>query len=236
LLVKRKNDRAALVFSTTPTSLIDVAPTALSLAGLASDQPNVSAFTGVERRERYFTPFSIPELWTGNPIPFVRYRVDGPVNDGSEWLLTGIQPFAQAPEAYERVNYSTVYGFMLGAVLDPKQPDTEAAWIIGRQLGFLLNLPASANPRALQLTLNLPDWIDHQDFTLSVNGIPSEQNHHVQQGKDYWQTIDVPLDSASLVEGSNFFSILFDRTYRPPERADWSAAGLLQSIRVVETP
>lgn len=234
LLVKRKNDRTALVFSTAPTSLIDVAPTALSLAGLASDQPDVSAFTAVERRERYFTPFSIPELWSGDPIPFVRYRVDGPVNDGSEWLLTGIQPFAPAPGAYARVNYNTAYGFMLGAVLNPKQADSEAAWISGRQLGFLLNLPASANPRALQLTLNLPGWIDHQDFTLSVNGMPSEQSHHVQRGKDYWQTIDVPLDSASLVAGNNLFSILFELTYRPPERADWSAAGLLQSIRVVE--
>ncbi len=236
LLVKRKNDRAALLFSTTPTSLIDVAPTALALAGLESDQPDVAAFTGVKRRERYYTPFSIAELWTGEPIPFVRYRVDGPVNDGSEWRLTAIQPFAQAPEAYERVNYNTAHDFMLGAILDPNQPDIEETWIIGRQLGFLLNLPASTNQRALQITLNLPGWIGHQDFTLSVNGIPAEHSHHVQQGKDYWQTIDVPLDSASLVAGNNFFSILFERTYRPPEWSDWSAAGLLKSIRVVETP
>jgi hypothetical protein len=40
---------------------------------------------------------------------------------------------------------------------------------------------------------------------------------------------DQALDPASLVAGNNFFSILFDRTYQAPERADWSAAGLLQS-------
>jgi hypothetical protein len=150
--------------------------------------------------------------------------------------LTDIQPFAQAPEAYDSVNYATSYAFLLGASLDRNKPNNEASWISGRQLAFLLGVKDLPDSPVLQLTVYLPDWIDSQDFTLSVNGLSSGQNYHIENEPVKWQTIEVPLEFARLVDGNNFFDLVFRQTYHAPDEYDWDTAGLLKSIRIINQP
>jgi hypothetical protein len=233
LLVKPRNNRHPLEFSDAPTSLVDVAPTALTLAEIEEGQKDVYAYEGLERRERYYTPYDIPTLWTGHPIPFVEYRVEGPVNDGHEWVLNDIKAFRPAPSAYAKVNYKTANGFVYGASLNKQAPDTDAAWITGYQLAFLLNIPDKAEPRYLQIELELPDWVKEQKLEIYVNRNYLGPGPLLKGSNGEKQTVEMALDPTMLKAGNNFFSVRFENLYAKSPDEDWQAAALLHSIKLV---
>jgi hypothetical protein len=232
LLVKQKHSREPLRYSDLPTSLVDVAPTALALAGIETESQTVFDLQEGQARKRYFTPYSIRKLWSGDPIPYVRYTVEGPVHDGSNWVLTDIKTFREAPAAYDPVNFTNAYHFMVGASLSRAEPDKGSAWVKGRQLSFLITLPDPLAARSLQLTVNLPKWIPEQSIRLQLNNGPAGSPIKVHPAKRFWQDISFPLEPDQLLPGRNFVSILFDRTYASPDSDSLRVSVHLRSIRI----
>lgn len=235
-LIKEMNNRTPLRISLTPTALVDVAPTALALAGIDSGKPSAFDFTEDSTRERFFTPYSISQLWSGKAIPHVVYRIRGPAWEGKEWELTDIRNFSEPPASYDPVNFTTADGYVMGASLDQSDPDKDTSWILGRQLGFVIFIDESLEAPVLELDLHFPDWIPEQSFTLQINGIETPGTWASADAKNFWQTFSIPLDKKLLQHGQNFLAIRFEKTYSPPERTTWSAAALLKSIRVDDRP
>jgi len=232
LLVKQTNSREPLQYSDLPTSLVDVAPTALALASIETAAQTVFDLQRGQARERHFTPYSIKNLWSGNSIPHIRYTVDGPVSDGSNWLVTDIRTFREAPQAYDPVNLSNARDFVVGASLSRAEPDKGSAWITGRQLGFVITLPEHPAAPSLQLKLHLPEWMPGQSIQLQLNNGPAAVPVTVSPAEEFWQEISLPLDPGQLLHGRNFISILFDRIYQSPNSKKLRASVLLKSIRV----
>jgi hypothetical protein len=89
-LVKPIASSGPLVMSSVPTSILDVAPTALDLVGLSGSSEGLSALRLKEGqvRKRLFRFYSNKELWGGKPVPYKEYEVIGPVNDLNSWRLT----------------------------------------------------------------------------------------------------------------------------------------------------
>ncbi len=235
MLIKRKNVNAPLQINTAPTSLVDVAATALELVGIDSDKPSVMDLADIQKRERYFTPYKIAKLWSGEPVPFVRYRVEGPVSDGDQWILSDMTAFEDAPSQYEAVNFATAKEFLLGASLDRDQPDAESSWITGKQLSFLMHLPRSNRQQWLELVLGLPEWLPVQGLTIAVNGITDEAQYVLDRTGEDWQIVRIPLDQSALREGNNFFDLHFEHTRPPPDEDHWHTSGMVKSIRVIKS-
>ncbi len=179
LLVKKKNSNQPLSFSDAPTALVDIAPTALSLAGIISDQKNVQDFENITNRERFFTPYVIPKFWTGKRIPYLKVRVSGAVWEASDWQLVEMASYDPAPTSYNPINDQSSDWFVQGAALDAAKPDQESSLIKGRQLAFLLSLPPSESSRSLLLTLKLPTWISRQAFSVEINGIDTGRAYEI---------------------------------------------------------
>ncbi len=96
-MIKELGRRGPMTVSGAPTSIIDVAPTALSLVGLSGEFDGVSALELAENasRTRFFRLYGKDVLWTGNPIPYQEYVVEGRANDLGAWKLASIfQPGA----------------------------------------------------------------------------------------------------------------------------------------------
>jgi hypothetical protein len=236
LLVKKKNSNQPLSISESPTSLVDLASTALSLVGLPSEQKNIEDFKDVSQRDRYFTPYVISKFWTGEPISHFRYRVAGPVSEADEWQLTEMISFDQAPVSFKSADLGTSNGFIQGVDSGPAQPDMDSSWVTGKQLAFLLDLPPSPSLRSIALTMRLPPWITDQSFNVQINGIDVGTVYRLAGPTGDWQTVNIPLPINLLKPDNNFFNILFKNTKSPPDEPKWHASAILKSITVIEHP
>ena len=232
LLVKQKHQRQPLQFSSAPTSLLDVAPTALDLVGIETAAQTVFDLEESQSRVREFTPYFIPDFYSGRPVPYNRYRVNGPTHAGNQWVLTDIRSFREPPAAYEPVNHRNAAGFMVGASLNPNEPDKGSAWIRGRQVSFLINLPNPQSAHSMQVTLHLPDWVPEQSLRVQLNNAPAGKPVMLRPGDEYWQDLALQLEPDQLHSGRNFVSILFDHTYPSPKISTFRASALLKSIRI----
>lgn len=237
LLVRKQHQEGPLQFSDAPTSLVDVAPTALALAGIEPSAPSVMDIAPGTERERYFTPYSIARLYSGEAIPYVRYQVGSPVSDGSSWVVRDMKTLDKPPTEYVPVNYNTANNFMLGAILDRSRPDKDSAWIKPDQLSFVITIPEPQDVDAFQVTLHLPDWIPTQKLRLQMNGgEPGGPVEAHSQTTPFWQDVFLKFDPQQVSPGHNFVTIQFDRAYPSPTVDNWSAVALLNSIRVVKAP
>ena len=235
-LVKEMNSRAPLQFNRTPTSLVDVAPTALALIGVDNDQKSVFEFPESGPRERFFKPYSIPDFYGGNAIPHSVFKVGQSAWEGEQWVLTDIRSFSPPPAEYNPVNFNSAKDHMLGAILDREKPDTDASWIGGRQLGFLIDIPESIQSPTLELVLQLQKWIPAQSFTVQINGSETAGSYRLALADGSQQTVSVPMDRELIKPGRNFLSVLFERTYSPEGESIWQASAQLRSIRIIESP
>jgi hypothetical protein len=235
LLVKTLGSRHPLQFSTRPTHLLDLAGTARQLAGLEDRNPSI--FNASERRAkpRPFLHYSMPHFWTGNPIPYVEYAVGQPAREGSQWRVAGIHDFGETPGFFDPINRPTAKGFVLGARLRKSLGNNKSSWITGRQLAFVIGLDGPVHERALELTMQFPEWMPGQSFTVEVNGSAPSQRWFVSPGSAAaWQNYSIPLDPGLQRPGRNFVSIRFDRVYPSPDDDELQSAGRIASIRVVE--
>jgi len=233
LLIKQMNQKGPLTYSDLPTSLVDVASIALSLSGIEGAGHSILDEPADTARKRFFTPYTIKDLYSGEAIPHVRYQVGSPVNDGSQWVLKDIKAYRTPPSEYVPVNYTTAEGFLMGAVLDRNRPDKDSAWIKNRRMSFLINIPDPGSVNAIQLTLHLPEWIPTQRLTVQLNGGSPGDPVELHTGKPFWQDAVLKFDPEQALPGRNFVTIQFDRTFPSPNVENWSAAALLQSIRVI---
>jgi len=234
LLIKEMNSRAPLQISQNPTSLVDVAPTALALLGIDTDQQSVFDFTESRPRERFFTPYSIADLYSGKAIPYSVFEVGPSARDGEQWVLTDIRSFSKPPAGYDPVNFNTARGYMLGAGLNREKPDVDGSWIGRRQLGFLIDIPESFKAPSLELTLYLPEWMPEQSFTVQINGSETPGSYNLAHSENMRQTISVLLDKELLKPGRNFLTVLFEHTYSPPGESNWQASAKVWSIRIYD--
>jgi Sulfatase len=233
LLVKQLNSREPLQFSPAPTHLLDVAPTALALVGIRGAAPSVFEFAPEQPRARVFQHYSIPDLWTGKPIPYVEYTVDGAVRDAGEWQVSGIQDYRATPARYEPLNKATGDGFVMGAHLRAPPDDDRSSWVTGRQLAFAIGIDDPASPHVLELRMHFPEWLAGQSFALEFNGGPSWQSPRLRSdGDEFWQTFTIPLDVSLQRSGRNFVSVVFERLEHPPDTDSWHGSALVESIRV----
>jgi len=232
LLVKQKNNNEPLNFSSLPTSMEDVAPTALQLAGIASDRRSAFDTPAEQDRVRLYRPYSIPDFYSGNPIPYVEYRVGQPASDGQQWAVSNIQRYDEIPTGYDPVNRPNAKGYVLGARLHKSVGNNKASWITGRQLAFVIELPKPPAKNNLELTLHLPEWIPEQSFTVQLNNGPAWRSPMVKPVEEFWQSFSIPLAADQQVEGKNFVSVEFERLHNPPDSDRWEAAAFIKSITV----
>lgn len=244
-LIKGKHAQHSLRFSHAPTSLIDVAPTVLALAGFEqqNSQPSAMDFTEQSTRLRYFTPYSIPEFFNKKPVPHVVYQVDGDVRDSSSWRITQINAYKTAPSLYDPINYNSGYGFIYGARFSRSDPDNGASWINGRQLAFLISQPKKqkytdsqdalrTRVAELQIAFHLSKWIPEQNMSISVNGNTVVEKMAVESGKGYWNRIKISLADVELKAENNFVSLQFSHSYLPPNIKHFEVAAMILSIRL----
>ena len=237
LLVKPAGGREPLKISLRPTHLLDLAATARMLADIdhTGTSPNFEVPDQHSGR-RLFRHYSMPEFWSGNPIPYVEYVVGWPASEGREWHVSGIHPGSAPPAGFDPVNRPNAKGHVLGARLRKSLGNRDSSWITGRQLAFVFGLEGTPRDRNLVLELQFPQWMPEQGFTVSFNGGAAERitDGQTRSGSD-WRAYSIALDAGLQRTGRNFVSILFDRVYVSPEDSELLSAGRIASIRVVET-
>lgn len=185
-------------------------------------------------RDRYFYDYPVEKVarWTPDPIPYDTYRVRGPVNLSSSWELLDRFTDHPAPQEYPLISHETASGYVHGVRLNVAQADQEHAWIVHKQLAFLISLPAPfPDQTSLVLSLHIPEWIGEQTFTARVNQSDLETQYRISATEKFWQEVKIPLPHSALREGNNFVSLKFDTLQLSPN-GNVTAAGLLRSIRM----
>jgi hypothetical protein len=170
---------------------------------------------------------SIPDLWSGKPIPYVEYTVRGPVSDASQWQVSDIQDYRETPEAYDPLNKSTGNGFVMGAHLREPPDDDSSSWVTGRQLAFVIGIDDPARPHTLELRFHFPAWLSGQSFTVEFNGGPPWHSSQAPAGGDeFWRSFSIPLDASRQRAGRNFVSLMLrNSTIRRTRTAGMACAG-----------
>jgi hypothetical protein len=217
--------------------MVDVAAIARSITGTVA--PRIESFEAVditsETRDRYFHNYPVEKVarWSAEPIPHDIYRVRGPANEDSSWELLNLVADSPAPEQYPLINHAAVTGYMHGVSLNPADPDQKRAWIIRKQLAFLISVRAPAPDQpTLVLTLHIPAWIGEQAFSVRINETEMDTRFKVLVDTDiFWQEVRVDLPGQSLREGNNFISVKFDKLQLAPKE-NFSATGFLKSIHM----
>ena len=120
-LIKQRDHREPLKYSDRPTTMIDLAPTALDLVGLSGEFEGVSALRGDPdpERKRTYHRYVSEDYWSGKPVPYAEFEIDGEARDFSSWQLVGIRNVGPAPTRYERMSYADAAVFTRGLGLNP---------------------------------------------------------------------------------------------------------------------
>ncbi len=122
LLIKPLQDSTPFRFSEAPTSLLDIAPTALQLVGLDGNYTGQRILTmDIDpERTRNFQYDNVSDFWTGQPITYENYEVTGSTRDPTNWRLSYRFSPDRGREVYERPdapNSTQSEGFV-----DPDRP------------------------------------------------------------------------------------------------------------------
>jgi hypothetical protein len=236
LMVKGTDSTGELEYSTTPTDLLNVAPTARQLAGLTHDGRSVFDVPGKLDTPRIFQHYPVGPFWSGNPVPFLEYEVLQPSNKAENWMITDIRHYGPVPGRFEPVNRKTAKGFLYGARLRSSLGQNKSSVIRGRQLAFLVDIPIASDGLALEIELQLEPWTTSQSLTVQLNGATLLAQESISETRETekWIKITIPVSKPVARDGPDFVSILFENVYPTPGKDEELAAARIRSIRVVE--
>ena len=234
LLVKTLANRNPLAYNSAPTSLIDVAPTALSLVGLSGQFEGQAAFevTPGQPRTRYFHRYDSRRLWSGEPVPFTRFAVSGPANISGNWRLETIFTPLAAPSDFATLSQTTAGAFMRGAQLNAGNPDQEGAWVKSSHLAFLMR-PARRDPgpdHRLLITLRIPEFVGDQQVRLTVNSQPLGIVKELPAADEFWHQAIFEVPNRLLHEGNNFMELEFAVVGQAPDHPAFRASALIRAM------
>jgi hypothetical protein len=236
LMIKAMGSEGELKYSTAPTDLLNIAPTARQLAGLSHDGSSVFDVPGKLDSPRLFLHYPVGPFWSGNPVTYVQYEVFQPSNNAEHWMITDIQHYGPVPGQFEPVNRKTSKGFLYGARLRSSLGQNKSSLIRGRQLAFIVDIPSAGNDLALEVDLQFEPWMSDQSVTIQLNGATLLQEKSISKIQPYetWITLSMPVSTALTRDGPDFVSILFENVYPTPGKGEEKAAARIRSIRVVE--
>ncbi len=237
LLVKPLQSRETFQLSESPTYLLDIAPTALDLVGLDGDYQGQSVLTidPAVQRIRTFNWYTSWEFWSGDPISYDTWQIDGAVSDVRNWTLQDLYYKSFAPNDYPAINFNTVYATSRGFSLNRATPDAEYAWIGGSEFSILVGVEQPDTPSSIKLSMILPDFmtVQTQIITIFVNHQILGETLSLKKDKD-WTQLELAIPGGLLKQGNNLITLKFSETAMPKDRDDWHTAGKLKSFRLVQ--
>ena len=238
LMIKPLRSQEAFQISDLPTSLIDIAPTALDLVGLENNYSgqSVLAIDPKLERTRVFKRFNGAELWTGEPISNDIWYIDGTPRILENWSFQDLIYEHLAPASYAVVNFNSARNTARGLSFSPAVPDADATWISGSEFVILVGTEQPQLAANIELELSLPDFMKAatQSFSVTVNHEDLDDSYSLDHNKE-WSLITIPLPDGLLKQGNNQVVLKFSEIAAPENRTDdWHAAGKLRSFRLVQ--
>ena len=225
-MFKKPMAQGSMMFSNAPTTLIDIAPTILDVAGLPTEKySGVSAFKKIddEKNTRYFNRYLSQTFWSGKPIMYNKYMVSGEIRNRLNWQLIDLPNRPPAPSSYDHLSYDNISQFSKGLSLSKKRAKTQKrADISGSEFSVLLGAKDSS-PKELTLTLSLPDNLNHQSVNLWINQKPVVQNFEIDTESDQKISINIPIQQDFLNTGNNLFTFKFNETTELSSKIEISA-------------
>jgi len=232
LLIKPAGAHGPLAVSRKPTDLLQVRSTALALAGLPDDGTSVFDLADEASRSREFQHYPIDRFWSGEPVPYLAWSVGQPANDASRWTLSDLVGFAAAPSSYRPVNKTNARGYLYGAELRRSPGHTDASWVRGRQLAFLIDVPEDTEAVELEVELAFEPWMEGQAFSVRINGgAPWHSGVIATPRRDgRFRTWSIPVPAPVRRPGPEFVSILFEQLYPEPDDGGTFAAARIRDV------
>ena len=235
LLVKNPGSRGQLRFNNAPTDMLNIAPTALSLAGLPTNGRSVFDLPPTVTKNRIFQHYQIGPFWSGNPVPYLEYQVQQAANNAGHWMLRDMVNFGKARAEYLPVNKKTARGLIHGAELRSTIGKNHSSWIRGRQLAFLIDTPSPPTDGALEIELAFEPSMINQAFSVQVNG--SEAWHSGPVPPDHFdgefRPWSVPVEQTDLGEGPDFVSMIFETAYSDADSGKNFAVARIRNVRFI---
>ena len=187
------------------------------------------------QRVRTFNWYDSSEFWTGNPISYDTWQVNGRVSDVENWSLQDLYFKDVAPIEYLAINFNTVYATSRGFSLNPAKPNLEYSWIGGSEFSILVGTGEPGKPTSIKILMSLPDFMtaQTQTITIIVNHHTLEETYSLDKNKD-WIHMEIPIPNGLLKSGNNLVTLKFSETARPKDKKDWHTAGKLKSFRLVQ--
>ena len=237
LLVKPLKNRKPFQLSGSPTHLLDIAPTALDLMGLENSYQGQSVLTidPAVQRVRAFHWYASAEFWTGDPISYDSWQVDGKASNRRNWSLQDIYSNTIAASDYPAINFNTAYKSSRGLSLNRATPDIEYAWIGGSEFSILVGTEQPELSSSIEVLISLPDFMKAQTQTITVivNHQLLDKTYSLEKKED-WTQITIPIPGGLLEKGNNLITFRFSETAMPKDRDDWHSAGKLRSFKLVQ--
>lgn len=238
LMIKPLKSQYAFQISNLPTSLIDIAPTALDLVGLHGDYKgkSVLAIDSKLERTRVFNRYTSAEFWTGEAISNEIWTVNGAVRNLENWSLQDMFYKHSAPASYPAINYNSAYETSRGLTLNRTEPDVESSWIGGSEFVILVGTEQPGLAASIELELNMPEFMKAaiQSFSVTVNHHELDETYSLSNNEAF-SLITIPLPDGLLKQGNNQVVVKFSETAAPENRTDdWHTAGKLRSFKLIQ--
>jgi hypothetical protein len=238
LMIKPLRGQEAFQISDLPTSLIDIAPTALDLVGLDSNYSGLSVLDIDPKleRTRIFSRYTSAEFWTGESISNAIWHIDGTPRVLENWTFQDLIYKHLAPASYTAVNFNSASNTSRGLSLNRAIPDDESSWISGSEFVILVGTEQPQLAASIELELSLPDFMKAatQSFSVAVNHQDLDEVF-LQDNNEEWSLIKIPLPGGLLKQGNNQVVLKFSETAASENSTDdWHATGKLRSFRLVQ--
>ena len=120
--------------------------------------------------------------------------------------------------------------FTRGLGLNPNNADQEYARVYGKEFAFLITPPQEGFEK-LRLELRIPESIDRQTISISVNGRPLVQAYAFDSQGGKWIQLAFAIPEA-FSEDNNFVRVVFGETVQH-STGPWSVSATIRSIELL---
>jgi len=212
-MVKKPQSNHQIKYYQTKTNLQDIAPTILSIADLNhEDYPGELAYKKSSlSNKRHFQRYNAKTYWSGEPIEYTEFEVEGDVRNRSNWKLQGIHNTKKAPSSYPYFTFDNAYNFTKGMSLWKKTgKHQESSSILGKEFFVLMSEPDKYTS-SLEITLKVYQHTQNQTLNTYLNGNKISDNIQIKSDDNNWTTIVLPIPKDMMKKENNLFKFQFSQ-------------------------
>jgi hypothetical protein len=213
-MIKPLNANENLKYNETATTLEDIAPTILNLAKIETQRfkgKSVFLKTKVDNKARTFDYYLTNTFWSGEPVAYTRYEVNGEIRNRANWKVKNLKNRRKAPTGYDHFSYKNAFDLSNGLSLRKGDSANQKETPIYGLEYYILVSDIKEKASKLTMSYKIPNKITKQSISIEVNGQTIIEDSLLGDSNMQLSTREFSIPNGLLLPENNLFKFVLSK-------------------------